>query len=248
MKPKPNLSVAAVAVMNTLLCFVAPAGAAETREALLGNATAYWRLGDGGQSSSYPLTVVGDIQLDVAAEGEGATPGAKVARLKEAYFDAGRNLSLDGDQCTVYLRARDPSGRWGQALFSKRGTHTSINFNLFANLDVLGFELHGEAVALGSVTFPLAEINPTAWHDLVGRYDGQTIEIICDGKVMASAPWSGGKLTQNDVALLIGAEINEGVAVRPFSGDMEEAALWSRALSDEEIATLVRKADSAGAN
>ncbi len=101
--------------------------------------------------------------------------------------------------------------------------------------------MHG-AAGLGSVTFPRAEIDATAWHDLIGRYDGKTLEIIRDDQVMASAPWQGGTLTQNEVALLIGAEINEGQPVRPFSGEIEEAALWSRALGDDEIAVLVRKA------
>jgi hypothetical protein len=164
-------------------------------------------LGDGAHGAKHPLTQAGEIQLNVAAQGEGATPGAKVARLDGGHFDAGTALNLEGDQCTVYLRARDPSGRWGQALFTKRGTHATINFNLFATGDRIGFELHG-TTGLGSLTFPRAEINATAWHDLIGRYDGKTLEIICDDKVMASAPWQGGSLTQSDVALLIGAEIN----------------------------------------
>jgi sucrose-6-phosphate hydrolase SacC (GH32 family) len=240
MKTRIILRVAAVATV-IMLWLITPASAAETRDAVLESATAHWRLGDGAQGAKHPLTQVGDIRLNVAAEGEGATVDAKVARLAGAYFDAGQALNLEGDQCTVYLRARDPQGRWGQALFAKRGTHATINFNLFSSGDRFGFELHG-AAGLGSVTFPLSQIKATAWHDLIGRYDGKTIEIICDGKVMASEPWEGGALTQNQVALLIGAEINEGQAVRPFSGDIEEAALWSRALSDDEIAALVRKA------
>jgi beta-fructofuranosidase len=219
-----------------------PSLAAETRDDLLAHATAHWRLGDDAQDAQHPLTKIGDIQLHVAAEGEGATAGAKVARLTGAYFDAGKDLNLQGNQCTVYLRARDPRGRWGQALFAKRGTHAIINFNLFASGDRFGFELHGDAGTLGAVTFPLSQIKATAWHDLIGRYDGKTIEIICDDKIMASAPWEGGKLTPNQEALLIGAEINEGQAVRPFTGDIEEAAIWSRALSNDEIAALVRKA------
>lgn len=231
--------VSALAVV-TMLGLANPTAAAETRDALLEKATAHWLLGNGARGAKHPLTQVGEIQLNVAAEGEGATTGAKVARLQGGYFDAGTALNLKGDQCTVYLRVRDPSGRWGQALFAKRGTHATINFNLFATGDRIGFELHGGA-GLGSLTFPRAEINATAWHDLIGRYDGKTLEIICDDKVMASAPWRGGTLTQNDVALLIGAEINEGLPVRRFTGEIEEAALWSRALGDAEIAALVRR-------
>ncbi len=69
-----------------------PSLAAETRDDLLEHATAHWRLGDGAQDAQHPLTKIGDIQLNVAAEGEGATAGAKVARLTGAYFDAGKDL------------------------------------------------------------------------------------------------------------------------------------------------------------
>ena len=76
------------------------------------------------------------------------------------------------------------------------------------------------------------------WHDLVLRYDGQSIEIFCDGSRLAAVPWTGGSLTQNDQRLLIGAETVGGAVVRAFKGDIEEAVLWSRALTDEEIAAL----------
>jgi hypothetical protein len=73
--------------------------AAEKSDALLGTAAAHWRLGDGAQGAKHPLTQVGDFRLNVAAEGEGATVDAKVARLAGAYFDAGQALNLEGDQC-----------------------------------------------------------------------------------------------------------------------------------------------------
>jgi len=214
--------------------------AAETRESLLEKAQAYWRLGDGGQGAKHPLAQVGSIELNEAAEGEGARAGAKVARLNNAYFDAGKDLNIQGNQCTVYVRARDPRGEWGRALITKRGAHSIMNFNLFSNPGIFGFELHGDEGTVGSVSFPLEEINAAAWHDLIGRYDGTTMEIICDGQIMASRPWNGGNLTQNEELLLIGAETRDGIPVRAFTGEMEEAAIWPCALSDEEIATLIK--------
>jgi beta-fructofuranosidase len=41
--------------------------------------------------------------------------------------------------------------------------------------------------------------------------------------------------------LVYAAEINEGQAVRPFTGEIEEAAIWSRTLSDDEMAAPARK-------
>ena len=41
--------------------------------------------------------------------------------------------------------------------------------------------------------------------------------------------------------LLIGAESREGKAYRRFTGEMEEAALRSRALTDSELRLLLRQ-------
>jgi len=88
------------------------------------------------------------------------------------------------------------------------------------------------------VAFPAQGTMGAGWHDLVLRYDGQAIDIFVDGACLASVPWAGGSLTQNDERLLIGAETVGGAAVRPFQGDIEEAVLWSRALTDDEIKAL----------
>ena len=214
--------------------------AADTRESLLENAQAYWQLGDGGQSAKHALKSTGKIELNRNAEGDGATPGTKMARLADAYFDAGKDLNISGGQCTVYLRARDPRGQWGSALLAKRGGRDAMNFNLYSLPNTIGLEFHGDAGFVG-ITFPLSNVNPTAWHNLIGRYDGKTIELICDDTVMVEKAWVGGRLTQNQEPLLIGAETDNGKIVRPFTGDIEEAAIWPRALSYEEIARLVRK-------
>lgn len=226
------------------LAFIAtsmPALAAGPRSMLLEDAQAYWSLGYDANSAKFPLELHGTVNLGIAAEGDGAIAGAKVARLAEGYFDAGKSLNLTGDQCTIFLRARDPHGKWGTALLAKRGSHNTVQFNLYSLLGKIGFELRTEMGGFVGVTFPLSDINPKAWHDFVGRYDGETVELICDGKVMAQACWRGGKLAQNLEPLLIGAETDAGKIVRPFTGELEEAAVWSRALRHDEIARLMRK-------
>ena len=166
------------------------------------------------RTARHPLKPNGKIELNTKAEGEGAIANARVAKLEEAFFDAGKSLNLSGDQGTVYLR-RDPRGRWGTALFAKRGGHDTINFNLYSLPGVIGFEIHTEAGGFVGVTFPISQINPSAWHDLIGRYDGKTIELICDGKVMANSRWQGGNLMQNQEPALIGAETNAGQMFGP---------------------------------
>jgi hypothetical protein len=74
----------------------------------------------------------------------------------------------------------------------------------------------------------------------VGRYNGSVLEILCDGKVMARRD-ARGELTPNDAPMLIGAESDQGRVVRPFVGEIAEAALWTRFITDDEVSTLVRE-------
>jgi hypothetical protein len=165
-----------------------------------------------------------------------------VVLLDGAYFDAGPDLHGGTNAVTVYLRARDPRGVWEAALFAKRGSHEQVHFNLFSsNLSAtpgadIGFEIRTDQ-GFAMVSFPVSQIEATAWHDLVGRYDGERLELFCDGRRLAAKPWSGA-LQKNREPLLIGAETDAGKVVRHFHGELEEAALWSRALLDDEVAVL----------
>ena len=228
----------------SMMCWTVYAGAVD-REAVLKDASAYWSLGNGGQGAQYPLTPVNEIKLNQPVEGASAVPGAKVAVFNNAYFDAGKQIAFKGNAITVYLRARDPKGTWGTALFAKRGFHTLVQFNLFS-IDLpktpgadIGFEIRTEQ-GFTMLSFPVSAIDPTAWHDFAGRYDGNVVELLCDGKVMARRVWRG-FLNQNNEPLLIGAETDHGRPARFFTGEMEEAALWARALTDDELATVMRK-------
>jgi WD40 repeat protein len=212
------------------------------RERLLAEAAAYWKLGTGPKHPDFPLLTAGQVEFDVPAEGPGARADAKVARLSVGYFDAGRALSPSGAALTVYLRLRDPNGRWDAGLFSKRGNMLQVAFHLAGGASPAGpsvvFEMRTDT-GYARASFPATSIDARSWHDLVGRYDGQKLQIICDGKVLDEKPLSGA-IKQNKEEVLIGAETVNGRAVRPFTGDLEEAALWNRALSDDEIARLAR--------
>ena len=241
--PASMIDVAAVArhALVAAWCLMSVAVAADDPRK---DALARWTFGPTGvNASNNALEPVGGVEFveltdedKVASVARGGT--GWIARLQDGHLDAGPHLNLTGDAATVYLRARDPGGSWEGGLFNKRGSHEITNFNLFAADGRIGGEFHGEALALGSVAFPSQGTMGSDWHDLVLRYDGQSIEIFCDGSRLGAVPWVGGKLTQNDERLLIGAESVGGAVARPFKGEVEEAAIWSRALTDEEIAAL----------
>ena len=87
------------------------------------------------------------------------------------------------------------------------------------------------------VNFPIASIGPTGWHDLVVRFTGPKLELFIDG-VLVDEEFPLGSLRQNSAPCLIGAALQDGEVKSGFHGLVDHAALWNRALSDDEIAAL----------
>lgn len=208
-------------------------------------ALAWWWLDTGGHGARPPLRHIPgweQFELNVRPAGPGARADRKVVLLDGAYFDAGTNLHGGREAATVHLRARDPSGAWNAGLVAKRGGLEQLHLNLFsADLPGtsgpdIGFEVRTDR-GLAQVSFPVSQIQADAWHDLVARYDGRSVVLFCDGRRVAEREWTG-KLLENAEPLLIGAETDQGRVVRHFRGELESAALWSRALTDEEVASL----------
>ena len=221
------------------------------RQIILASSLAWWDLGVGGHGARRPLKQVGDLDFDVRAQGHGALHGATVADLRNTWFDAGTDLNLAGPTLTTYIRLRDPSGRWNQALFSKHGSGDKMSFSLRGENPPRGsgphvvFEIRtteGSARA----SFPVSRIAATGWHDLLARYDGSSIDLFCDGSKLAHQPWNGGLLLANDAPTFIGGEGDGGKTVHAFTGQIEEAAIWQKALPDSEIAILMRTREVRG--
>lgn len=209
--------------------------AVSPQELLFATAALDYQLGDRVETHQPPLAVQGGVK-----------PNGKSADVQRGWFDAG-DWNTPGETITVYLRAKAADGNWSTGLFAKRGSHEQTNFNLFGvdlpetDGDDIGFEVHTDQ-GFFQVSFPVSKIDAAAWHDLVGRYDGKTLAMYCDGIEMASLPASG-SLTQNREPILIGAETAGGQPVRPFSGELKRASLWTRALSAEEIQLLSSERD-----
>ncbi|REK10538.1 MAG: DUF1080 domain-containing protein [Planctomycetota bacterium] len=221
------------------------------RERLWAEAALAWELGERPSAHQPPLAVHGQVVAGHSPDGPAADADATVAQLEDGYFDAGKQWSVPGDAVTVYLRARAADGNWSQALFAKRGGHDRLNFNLFGadlpgtdSADI-GFEIRTDR-GFCQASFPVTEIDADAWHDLVGRYDGRALEILCDGRVLARTE-AEGNLVLNDEPLLIGAETDGDRVVRPFTGSMQHAAVWTRALSDDELRTVLGTDDRTAA-
>jgi len=242
-----------VVCLTSALASCAPAAAQPSPFA---DAVAVWHMADARDATEprSDLAAVGDAQLGVPLEGaEREASLARggdglVARFAGGYLAAGQGaggeLNLTGKALTMCLRVRDPSGRWDTPLFSKHGGHERLVCNLFAT-DLgagmaLGFELGtdwNERPLQLSVPVPM--VGPTDWHDVIVRYAGAKLELLVDG-VLVDEEWPIGSLrTENAEPCLLGAEsYGEGNVKAGFHGLVDHAALWGRALSDEEVALL----------
>jgi len=92
---------------------------------------------------------------------------------------------------------------------------------------------------MAQVKVPLARIGRLdGWHDVIVRYTGQSLELLVDGLLVDSAPARGRLRQGNTEPCVIGGESNGGTVSRPFRGLIDHAAIWGRALSDDEIVVL----------
>jgi len=87
------------------------------------------------------------------------------------------------------------------------------------------------------VNFPVALIESTDWHDVIVRFTGAKLELFIDG-VLLDEEFPLGELRQNSAPCLIGAAFENDEIKSGFHGMIDHAALWNRALSDDEIAKL----------
>ena len=87
------------------------------------------------------------------------------------------------------------------------------------------------------VNFPVARIDPGAWHDLVVRLTGPTLELFIDG-VLVDEEFPIGATRASTAPLLIGAAATADGTRAGFHGLIDHVALWERALTDAEVTAL----------
>jgi len=247
-----------------LVCAWATLGAfpfADAREPrkILADAVAVWHLADERDAVGLDsrMQIRDRVTLGVALSGPDREASlarggdGQVAQFDGGWLDAGQGhsgeLNLAGDQFTALLRLRClAANAWTtRGCFTKGGGHDRLVFNFFAH-DFgqgqpgmrVGCEIgvEGQKGLGGQVTAPLAQIGPTSWHDLVARYDGSELALFVDGVPLQRVPAAGRLRQGNAEPLALGAG---GPGDAPFSSLLvDHAALWQRALHDEEIVTL----------
>lgn len=217
---------------------------AQTRSDVLAGATGWWRPGDPTFVPALPLGSSGTVATNRVPTGVGASRSRRVADLAPGSFIAGDVAGVTGTGLTIFLRARSDGGTWSSGLVAKRGSVSTLNYNLFAvdlpgsNGSDIGFEVR-TPMGTGQISFPVSVVGAPAWLDILALYDGSVMRLYCNGRLLAERPWSG-PLAGNAEPLILGGETDLGSLVRPFSGELEEVAIWNRALGEDELAQVLR--------
>ena len=99
------------------------------------------------------------------------------------------------------------------------------------------------AAGLLRIGVPVQLIGATDWHDVTVRFTGPNLELFVDG-VLVDEEWAVGAIRPCRICR-IGAAMRDGAPSAGLCGFMEYAALWDRALSDEEIVLLAGGEDKA---
>jgi len=247
----------------TALCVPALRAVSQQRIRSLGSpfegAVAVWHMADTGDATdkNSRLTLHGGVQLGIALTGEDKRASEKrgddglAASFNDGWLDAGQGadgkLNLTGGALTIAMRLHAVSGEWGHPLFGKAGGETREVYRLFSSdfNDSLGTVLAGEigsdeVAGMHRVEASVAAVGPAGWHDVVMRFDGNTLELFVDGALRDDEVAVGTLRAGNRESCLIGAgvETENGPVIAGFDGLVDYVALWNRVLSDAEIATL----------
>ncbi len=224
------------------------------------NTVAPWYMGDskdaaGANSELKPAV---DVSLGVELAGDDLAASlkrggdGKVAEFRGGYLDAGQGaddeLNLSGTAMSMCVRLRLAEGTTDTPIFSKHGGHDKLVYNLFCTKlggeTSLGFELGTDYKDQPlRVSVPLKIVGAVDWHDVIVRFTGPKLELFVDG-VLVDEEWPIGKLRLgNSTPCLIGAESANGHVKCGFRGAIDHAALWNRALTNDEVVFLSGGAD-----
>jgi len=229
----------------------------------MSDAIAVWQMADLSDSAGLDSRIEARGNARVGVELGKAERAASRARggdgfaaeLSGGWFTAGRGagdeLVLSGGALTAVIRFRAAHAEWGFPLFSqyvspttgvdpaRRGIFNLLSTDFGAG-PVLAAQLGSDEVSgFHLVQTSVRGLSPRDWHDVVLRFDGRTLQLFLDG-ALCDEEIAVGVLSSRHRPCLIGADAHAEArnGRRVFHGLIDHAALWKRALTDREIATL----------
>ncbi len=198
--------------------------------------------------------VDGKMILDDSGNGLDADIIANTEIVKGKYGDA-IHITKEGADCVnvpasdklkitgeitmaawVYQEAWNNDSQWFDKNCHNGGEHSSYGIGVFE--DGANFTMFlGTGNARPTLNKPHS-LDAKTWHHVVGTYDGATMKIYVDGKLAVEQDNKLDFTGTNDQDLRIGCSKD-----RPQyafeNGSIDEAAIWRRALSEDEINAIM---------
>ena len=203
-----------------------------TPELLNRNLIAYYPFDGNANDSSangYNGTVVGaELTMDRFGTTNSAYRFTQGTPYIETHVDFKNSQNI-----TVSAWVKFDSNYKGQVVFAQDDIWTGLQ---------LGYNIGGNIVFfVGGTSGWVGGSYPTIpiigkWYMLTGTYDGQKVKVFLDGVLAGTQLYSGGIRYRNDGISRIG----DGVSLvdYPTKGSVDDVRIYSRALSDEDVALL----------
>lgn len=161
---------------------------------------------------------------------------------KLAHVPGSPSLNALTNEFTISVWARIDEWKYGWSVFvSKRKPDQwprQFHLGLSKSMKLCMIE-DGHAMTRG---WQMAQIDAfmrefpkdRTWFNLIAVKDARRLKVYLDGKLVGSGSCRGGCLLPSDCDMLIGSDPDTG-ASDAFVGAMDDLALWSRALTEDEV-------------
>lgn len=200
--------------------------------------------------------VDGKMILDDSGNGLDADIIANTEFVKGKYGDA-IHITKEGPDCVnvpasdelkitdeitmaawIYQEGWTSNAQWFDKNCHNGGEHSSYGIGAFGNGVSFNMFL-GTGNSRPTLNIP-HKLDAKTWHHVVGTYNGETMKIYVDGELFADKDEKFKFTGTNDQDLRIGCSKD-----RPQytfeNGSIDEAAVWRRALSDDDIKAIMQE-------
>jgi hypothetical protein len=205
---------------------------------------AYWRLGETSGNTAVDVTGAhsGAYQNSVTLGATGAIGGDTNTA---ASFGGGNNdrvqvspFDVNGSGITILAWINAES--FGNDSIVSKGTGAGNNATYWM-LGINGDSRIRARVKINGNSRQLmtniSAMSPDTWYFVAMTYDGTTMRVYLDGVEVNSRSWSGTVSTNSSVAVGLGNQPS-GAGNRAFDGELDELAVFDKALTPAEIAAL----------
>ncbi|MGB8991067.1 MAG: LamG domain-containing protein [Desulfobaccales bacterium] len=220
-----SVLLAALTALAFLTC-ISPGQAA-----LTDNLIGYWAFdgsGADGSGNNRPVTLFGSAAFGTGLFGQALSlPGQADSFAARTVNDAAFNFDTSDFTVQVWVNFTNITGQL--AFIEKFTGGSGPGWTLCYPVGVQFYAYPAAVDATAPVSFSLGD-----WHQLVARRNGTALDIFVDDVKTPSA--ISGAIPDSPNPLLIGRR--QGSQEFPLNGLIDEAAIWSRALTDDEIAYL----------